>query len=278
MTPRKSDHRHSLVAGTDAIVHRVLGIKNLRHRSSLDRLSANWPAVETMTSMVEQLFAQVSTNWDIGRGASPRQPSSQNWRWGRPVTTIAAQNRSPEVVLERAIARACGASGRTDWCNQIPVASGVIDSSTHKRSAIDLVHQEGVGAFDFVELKIHSDTPLLAAIEIVQYGLIWLLSRRDRVLCGYRECVLRDASTIRLCVLGPSSYYGDRDLSPLANALSAGLHTIGAAQGGVALSFAFQEFSDVLLRTHGYSDDEALAVIDTRQIRRHASTPNPGAG
>jgi hypothetical protein len=143
----------------------------------------------------------------------------------------------------------------------------VVDSSRHKRSAIDLVRREDARAFEFVELKIHSDTPLFAAFEIMQYGLVWLLSRRDRLLCGYRDCVLLDAETVHLRVLAPSSYYGDHDLTSFAEALNAGLRTVAAMQDKIALSFAFQEFPDALLRPDAYSNDEAIAVIDARRIR-----------
>jgi hypothetical protein len=38
-------------------------------------------------------------------------------------------------------------------------------------------------------------------------------------------------------------------------------------QDKIALSFAFQEFPDALLRPDAYSNDEAIAVIDARRIR-----------
>jgi hypothetical protein len=263
----EADERRELFAGTAAIVHQVLGIKNLRHRSSLDTLSKAWPTSRTMASLAKRLFEQVSTNWRTCRERARRRPSSENWRWGRPVLNIAEHNRSPEVVLERAIIRACGDVGRTDWCNQIPVASGVVDSYAHKRSALDLVHREDSGAFEFIELKIRSDIPLFAAIEVVQYGLIWLLSRRDQVPCGYVNRTLLEADTIDLRVLAPSSFYNGRDLSPLAEALNVGVRAVGLTHDNTALSFQFQEFPDALLRTHGYSNEEALAIIDERRPR-----------
>jgi hypothetical protein len=263
----EADQHHGLFEGTEAIVHQVLGIESLRHRSSLDTLCKAWPTSQKMASLAERLFEQVSANWKTCREGTQRHPSSQNWRWGQPVVNIATHNLSPEIVLERAIVRACCAFSRTDWCNQIPIASGVVDAYAHKRSALDLVHQEHDGAFEFIELKVHSDTPLFAAIEVVQYGLIWLLSRRDQTLCGYLNLMLLGANTIRLCVLAPSSFYRGRDLSPLAEALNVGVRAVGATHANTAFSFQFQEFPDALLRTHGYSNDEAIAIIDARRPR-----------
>jgi hypothetical protein len=257
--------RQPLFAGTDEILHRLFGFDSIRHRSSVTKLGKAWPSPDQMTSLIDAMFAQVSQNWDAARTAATKPPSSKNWRWCEPVLGIAAHNKSPEVVLERAIVKACLSTGRSDWTNQVPIASGVVGSDSHKRSAIDLIHQTRTGAFDFIELKINSDTPLFAAIEVIQYGLIWLLSRRDRVSLGYREKQLLDASEIRLCVLAPSNYYRGYDFSMLADGLNAGLSSIVAGQERCHLLFEFQKFPDALLRAPRYSDEEALAVINTRQ-------------
>lgn len=254
-----------LFAGTEAIFLQTLGIANVRHRSSWNTVSRTPPAANTLASTVEGLFVQVSNNWAMYRAATDRLASSQNWRWGQPVTSIADRNRSPEVVLERAIVRTCVAAGRRDWSNQIPIASGVVDPHSHRRSAIDLVHQCGASEFEFLELKVASDTPLSAAVEIIQYGCVWLLSRRDSLSLCFGNLDLLEAAAVRLCVLAPSTYYGSGDICAVAEGLNAGVQALGRSQGGVSLSFEFQEFSDALLQPQGYTSEEALAIIDGRR-------------
>jgi hypothetical protein len=123
--------RQPLFAGTDEILHRSLGIESIRHRSSVTRLGKAWPSPDQMTSLIAAMFAQVSQNWDAARTAATKPPSSKNWRWCEPVLGIAAHNKSPEVVLERAIVKACLSTGRSDWTNQVPIASGVVGSDSH---------------------------------------------------------------------------------------------------------------------------------------------------
>jgi hypothetical protein len=128
-------------------------------------------------NVVDLIFQTVADNYERGDAATNRNRSEENWRWHRLQPQIAAHNTSPEVVLERAIAAACQRTGRTDWANQVPVASGLIDGATDGRRAIDLVHQCSERHFELIELKIASDTPLYAAVEIIGYGCIWLLAR-----------------------------------------------------------------------------------------------------
>ena len=94
---------------------------------------------------------------------------------------------------------------------------------------------------------------------------MWLLSRRDRVSLGYGNLILLDAAAIRLCVLAPSEYYGSANVTAVAEGLNIAVRSLGLDQGGAKLSFEFQEFSNALLRSNGYSDEEALSVIDERR-------------
>lgn len=96
---------------------------------------------------------------------------------------------------------------------------------------------------ELVELKIESDNPLFAAIEILKYGFVWLLSRRDQKALGYRETRLLQASNVKLSVLAPSAYYRDLKLDWLAQGLSEDIRTLGES-AGVRMSFAFEEFPD----------------------------------
>lgn len=229
----------SLFGGVASLASDRLGVASCRHWSALLQLHRSCPSGFDGTALVAALFEQISINWRSCLAARSRQPSTENWRWHRPKLDISPTNNSPEVAFERAAVKAAVANGRTDWANQVPIASGIVAGDN--RRAIDLVYQRGQDAFDLLELKIGSDNPLYAAIEILRYGLVWLLSRRDRVLLGYAGKALIEATDIRLCVLAPHRYYRDLDLSWMADGISAGLAGI-AESDGVRLSFGFETF------------------------------------
>ncbi|MFQ5932670.1 MAG: hypothetical protein ACE5MM_09690, partial [Nitrospiraceae bacterium] len=132
-----------------------------------------------------------------------KPPSKENWRFaGR--TDIARSNPSEEVTLERAIIRL----SNRDWANQVPTASGLVGPTSDKRRCLDLVHRLDDRAWEFIELKIGSDTPLYAAMEILTYGLLYLFSRHHRDEFQYDDWKeLLQASLIHLKVLAPSKYY-----------------------------------------------------------------------
>jgi hypothetical protein len=194
-------------------------------------------------AFVDAVFSKVSNNWRHCLAVLDRDPSPKNWRL-RQEKDNSPKNMSPEVTLERAIVNAAQAGGRKDWCNQITVAAGIIAGN---RRAIDLVYQRGPAAFDLIELKIASNTPHSAAIEILEYGLIWLLSRRERERLGYAGKPLIEATDIGLSVLAPHAYYRNLDLSWLASGLDAGVRELGNRIDGVKMGFAFTEFPDAAL-------------------------------
>jgi hypothetical protein len=250
----------SLFAGNREIINRALGIADHGTRRDLNAAMSARHDIAIYTALVKDLYAQISSNWSAARAARNKPPSAENWRW-KVVANIAAKNNSPEVVLERAIAQAIHDAQRDDWGNQVPVASGIVDQASHRRSAIDLVHQSGDRAFEFIELKIGSNTPLSAAIEILQYGLCWLISREQRAALGYEGRKLIEADVIHLVVLAPASYYHDYDMH-LGDSLDQALRQFSEPRG-VSMSFAFQAFSDDLLRPR-YAAEEALAILSER--------------
>ena len=253
----------SLFGGTDRLVADFLGVASHRHWSAvLSRCSAP-PETFDGPMLVEQMFSKISANWHDCLEALKRPPSRQNWRWFDPKPDISPRNKSPEVTLERAVITAALAQGRLDWSNQVPIASGMSGSGDRRR-AIDLVHQRGSGKFDFVELKIASDNPLFAAIEILEYGLVWLLSRCHRASLGYDGRPLVEATDVRLSVLAPAAYYRELDLSWLADGLNMGLHTLGEREGSVKLAFTFEAFPPRFSWPAEYSDAALCKLLDNR--------------
>lgn len=220
----------SLFEGVRLSVETFLGICSQRHRSALQQLAqVDGPA------LVDLIHRTISENYALCGSSTRKNRSRQNWRWQSLQPQISAHNRSPEVGLERAIAQACAELGRTDWANQIPVASGLVEGSADGRRAIDLVRKHGNRHFEFIELKVGSDTPLYAAIELIEYASLFLIARRDR---PGRPCELLDADHVDLRVLAPLGYYSRYALGHLQDQLNRGVALLGEREG-IVLSFAF---------------------------------------
>ena len=242
MFPAESVVSLSLFDDVDRLAADRLSIASIKHRSALQRLSADPPEAFDGVGFVRALFERVAENWLGCIGALAGLPSRENWRWFDPKCDHAARNSSPEVTLERAIVSAARSQGRTDWSNQVPIASGMIAGGGDRRRAIDLVHRRGPDAFDFVELKVGSDNPLYAAVEILKYGFVWLLSREHHARLGYEGKLLIEASDVRLSVLAPHSYYNGLALDWLEAGLLRGVMALGADRQEIRLSFAFEAF------------------------------------
>jgi len=239
---------NSLLDGVENAAARNLGILSLRHKSALTKL-ASFDGV----TVVREIFDRISRNYDMAGAAENKDRSKQNWRWHSLQPQISPDNRSPEVVVERAIASACLELGRTDWANQIPVASGLIRGAGDGRGAIDLVRRYSAKHFELVELKIASDTPLYAAVEIITYCCLWLIARSDR---PSRPSPLLDAREIGLSVLAPAAYYARYSLEEVERSFDQGVAALGLSHG-VAMSFSFHVL-DEQIRLDGIPDPQIL--------------------
>lgn len=186
--------------------------------------------------LVAGIFGTIHQNYLASNATANKNRSKQNWRWHSLQPQIAPHNRSPEVVIERAIAAACAALNRTNWANQIPVASGLVEGAGDGRRAIDLVRRHGENHFELIELKIASDNPLYAAVEIVGYACLWLLARSDR---PGRSSALLDAERIDLTVLAPEAYYRRFPVAEIEGSFDEGVRALGTGMG-VAMSFGFR--------------------------------------
>lgn len=221
---------NSLLDGVEKAAARNLGVLNLRHKSALTNL-APFDGV----TVVREVFDLISRNYETAGSTENKDRSKQNWRWQSLQPQISMQNRSPEVVIERAIASACLELGRTDWANQIPVASGLVRGASDGRRAIDLVRRHSAQHFELIELKVASDTPLYAAVEILTYCCLWLIARSDR---PSRPSPLLDAKELKLSVLAPAEYYARYSLDEVERSFDEGVAALGLSHG-MAMSFSF---------------------------------------
>ena len=236
-----------------------LNCTNLRHRSANFRNSpSEGPPI------LREVFADVEEAWGTATAGNPRPPSGENFRWFKPQLGHSKNNQSLETTLERALIGARCRLGRTDWSNQVPLISGLVDPHTHKRRAVDLVHKSTEGDIEFVELKVGSDTPLFAASEVVFYGLLWLLARRDRHRLLFSASPLLDARDLRLSVLAPRAFYAGMKLQNIAAFFNAGLMALGD-DCDVELGFGFDALSDGFCWPATLSDEMLAELLDRRE-------------
>jgi hypothetical protein len=216
------------------------------HRSLANEFLRAPPSAKLGEEIVAEIFGAVSNQLDriVASVDRKKRPiSAQNWRLERQKEP---SHLRAEVSLEWKIID----STPGDWYNQVPVASGLVNHTLHKRCAIDLVRQTDEKSFDFIELKLESNTPLFAAIELLQYAFVWLLSGADGhgPRLGYLNPPnLLSAERVSLYVLAPPKFYGVKsrggshqfvDYSGLAQGIGQALRQRSAR----FVSFGFERF------------------------------------
>ena len=237
-----------------------VGCLNLRHRSAVftgdPRSSAD---------ILQDLYRELGRAWNLAAEAQSFRRSLENFRWFKPQLQLSSSNNSPEVTLERALVAANCRRGREDWANQVPIVSGLAGPRAGKRRAIDLVHMKSPAECEFVELKVASDTPLFAASEIVLYGLLWLLARRDQSRLSLPPSPLLAVSSLRLSVLAPQQFYRNSDISAISRFFGTGLSALGKTNG-VSLSFALTAFPDDFCWPVAADDSWLHHQLDERRV------------
>jgi hypothetical protein len=236
----------SLFSGVREDVCRVLQLASLDHKKDLLRhvripldAEAGRRATERVFEKVKSNVQQLVANREAERaaGRTPRSPSAMNWRMDHPVTKCDDKNKLREVGLERAVVAAFREAGNKDWWNQVPVASGLYGKSAGKRRAIDLVQRRTASSYDLIELKVDSNRPLFAAIEILEYGFAWYFSRLESGIGYDAKMVQRSllsADRVHLSVLAPTAFYCDADYQVFGQGIESAL---AAMDGKVRMSF-----------------------------------------
>jgi hypothetical protein len=234
----------SIFSGVDSFIDAFFGVEDVgtstphhKHKTSAQLLSGGMSSGFDAASFSSGLYSFVERS---GLG-STRVPSQKNWRLQK-IPAISANNRSPEKRLEKAIAQDLGER----WTNQMPTASGLVTSGERQRN-IDLVYRRDVREFEFIELKVGSDTPFFAAIEILKNGMTYLFSRRYRERLGYRESDQAPlwADVIHLRVLAPVEYFHGYNFGWLERFLNRSLAALvdPMLDGSLHMDFNFERFS-----------------------------------
>ena len=209
----------SILADVDNVINEVLGLKNgsctYKDKKGCQLFSEGPAPKLDWAVLIRNILHRVHSNWHKGKSRS-----NQNWRW-KPNTKIDRKNKSREVFLERLIVQT---QAGDDWVNQVPVSSG-LTSGAGGRRAIDLVHRGKDGWYELIELKTDDGggTPLFAAMEILQYGVLYIFSREKVQELGYDGIELLNAKGIHLRVLAPADYYAPYNLSWLEKSINKGL-------------------------------------------------------
>jgi hypothetical protein len=259
----------SILTGIDALIDQYLGLASIgsdpqyHHKRSAHHLTAK-PSSFDGTALIPAMLRKIEENWLEARlNGERRFGSRKNWGWEKQ-PYISDHNSSAEKVIEKAIARECD----DDWVNQVPTMSGLLDGYSEKHCNIDLVHRLSHGQFEFIELKIDSNTPLFAAFEVLKYGLVYVFSRQHAAELGYDPAnALLNATSVTFSVLAPTDYYVGYDLRWLEAELSNALHEVG--KPGLTMNFRFEQFpvgkaamEIVGTRKPVYSSDQRSSRVD----------------
>lgn len=258
----RNGEKRSILSEVDRIIDDHFGINigespHYSHKESCIKLcNPSMPKIEMLT-LIEKIYKQIETNWN--RFKYPN-PSRENWRFEK--QKLVGADNTKEVAFERAIVNipkeiwpdaAC-------WVNQVPVASGLVDQWGDKRRAIDLVHRREDGSYEFIELKVDESggTPLLAAMEILQYGLLYVFSRENTELLNQlnEKSELLQAQNIHLMVMAPPAYYSGYDLGWLEEAINCGLIGFRSERKySFQIDFEFESLSLAMSRSPAIWDE-----------------------
>jgi hypothetical protein len=204
--------------------------------------SDRYRALPDRSGLFEQLYERIRDNWN--RHREPDRWPNPKKNWVLRVAPIFKEHPTQRIEkqLQKRIAICLAKEG---WSNDVPTASGLVD--THSRQMnVDLAHTVADG-FELIELKIESNTPYDAALQIFRYGAIYMLYRLEPELASrFKSHPMMCAKRIVLEVLAPYPYYscGDVDLSCLETQLNREVETFGQSQSvGVTLSFRFMAFA-----------------------------------
>jgi hypothetical protein len=195
-------------------------------------------------NLFELLYNQIRTNWARNREADRWPTPEKNW-----VLRVAPEfTHDPTRRLEKQLQKQIAICLEDeDWGNDVPTASGLFNQYARQMN-VDLAHRVTDG-FELIELKLESNTPDEAALQILRYGAIYMLYRLEPELTRrFKLHEMMFAKRIVLEVLAPLQYYsgGDWDLGSLRKQeeiFNRQVETFAKHQGaGVALSFRFMAF------------------------------------
>jgi len=237
----------SIIDGCDELIDTFLGITHIgkspcfNHKLSYQYL-ADSPLNDTeFQVLIGNLYERIFANWKNSIEHYDKPPSKENWRFVKQLD-MASSNTSPETILEKTLTQ----SSDNSLVNQVPTSSGLVGSTQDKKRNLDMVLRCNEFEYEFIELKVDSNTPVYAAMEILLYGLIYLFSVNNREQLQYQDDnELLNATTIHLIALAPDIYFTN-NIQWLENKLNEGLAIFMASHGQnrIHMGFCFQSFPE----------------------------------
>ncbi len=259
----------SIVDDTDHLLDAWLGVQDIgqaphyRHGRAFTRISQLTDLLPDNRELLHNLLRTFERNW-----TGQRSTALHNWRFRQQLQYTDNARQQVEIILERQLV---GHAGR-HWANQVPVASGLAGPNQDKRRAVDVVLQHGEREFTLFELKIASDTPLFAAMEILLHGMLLIFTRQHLAKLGYaqKDYKLLGADVVHLCVLAPRSYYGAYELKMLEASVNDGFAKLCAHDlpFDLAMDFKFEVFPTDFDWTNLRSAANPAGVVDAFVRRR----------
>ena len=153
------------------------------------------------TDDIREIFTKMEENCP-----KPSSKSKILWKLRR-AGNVGDGNRSPETMLERAVALLAENGHMPGWYNQCPTASGIGDSHRNRHKKVYLVHWSDSRCHArLVELKVASDDPPSALRQILEYGAAYVFCRTYQNKLLFDE-PLKDASHVSLEVVAPRRFY-----------------------------------------------------------------------
>lgn len=216
------------------------------------------------SGLFEEMYKRIRENWNRYREPDRWPTPEKNWVLRLAPDFTAHPTQRLEKQLQKQIAICLENEG---WGNDLPTASGLVNARGRQMN-VDLAHRVQDG-FELIELKVESDSPYDAALQVLRYGAIYMLYRLEPELARrFKLHSMMRAKRVVLEVLAPHSYYsaGDVDLPCLETQLDDEIATFGKRpNAGVTLSFRFMSFPQEFIYRPGM-DCELIAD----SVRRRA--------
>jgi hypothetical protein len=231
----------------------------------IDAIRDHYRSLSQMDGLFEKMYECIRKNWLRHREPDRWPTPSTNWRLRvtREFTQDVGQHF--EKQLQKQIASCLE---NEEWGNDVCTASGLLDKHGRHMN-VDLGHRISDG-FELIELKIASNTPYEAALQVLRYGAIYMLYRLEPDLARrFKSNSMMCAKRIVLEVLAPHPYYScaDVDLSRLEAQLNVEVETFAKRRAvGVTMSFRFM----ALYPGFSYSPGMDCELI-RNAVRRRAS-------
>jgi len=221
-----------ILKGTDDIIKAHLGNHN---HGSVGKYLHKAPEVFSPKDLLNELITEIEKNLKTARNPDSGVilgESKENWRELPP--TQKHDKRKPERELEHNLVCTGESDANWKWWNQMPIASGLVEHTADKTRAIDLACQNKANLLHYrlIELKVNRNAgaPLSALMEILRYGLVYYVLRKNRGETWLKDFSLVQpifkANLIELFVLAPKDYFAGYKLGWLETSLTVALNEI----------------------------------------------------